>query len=1271
MNSLVGKSTGIALLMAAALLAALLAMGVFGPGGADAAVKSGVEAKVTKNGVETYTPAVEGVTLTVTFEVNDDVDGAPLGGTTDDVVITLVGNPFNLATAPIMLGNITATQGGVEVGGVQYVAGQLSITLTEAPAADAEGVLADPPTVKGVGNPMLRENTPTTLTITGLTNGVAGLKTVQVHQQPQDSGTNGKSDTFTIGPSVTSASVRMSSLASYREASNGTPARGDKVTMTIKFRTDTANDEADEDDDVVITLPGAYDLDEGNDSSLDTGISVEESGTANSLVSADGTMITVNTFGANTDVTITIKGLRNPSTSEALDVKFKQGIIPAGADMGIQQIEQIYITNPADVAISNLEIDEPDAGGVGSLSFDFVALPIGDDESIRIEFATGYIISEPEVDEGDDPVANMGVTVVQKDAANNDAEVALVFTVTTDDPETDVEERSVIEIEGAMFPLRNIYVAVPSLENSDTVGLVANAVTVRQGTHPVATANARQTGTQISSTEAGKTIRIRVSTLADAVIPPGEDIRVDLEGFVLPEEIDEDQVILDGGEKPATITDPDEPGRYYGPPSSISIDSGRWVTLSIPTSYPNGNPVNYGVPPNNIYTITFKVGAGVKNPTVVRGARPVEADDQAITNTATDVTSKVSATNAEKASRKANASRGDRVTFSVVGLKAGSATLYLKQGDCIDAAQAADGCVDETGAAVLDAAGDPVSEASNWEDEDDDFRIGNGPQEGGKVSVVRRVTSSLFEANQYGVGPREEVNDKLVGTNIIYSVDGTGLRSDAHGRLAIEPTVELGTESIKQGGLLELEITDWYYGQITGIEVGGVPVEYRWAGGGRVNWTPQGVTDGERDDLIVVMPPGVRLGDQQLKLIGSTLERQAPASAADSFTSTITVDPLDLEISPVNDDGNPEVVINQEFTIEGRGFNTETGACILSVKFGDVYLDETTAGVDVDCTDNAGLKPDTAGNFSATFRLEPGTFGVPDLRIGEYRVEVKDNEERVGVVDVLIPEPVVTVTPEASRRGSTVTVVGSKFPASSELAVEIKYGLAGNERTITAATPDSAGNWRETFVIPTTAVIGEDHVVVAAPISGQFSRFKGKGTHRLPEQELIVRPGRVAAGGRMNLEGHNMPLFTLVNVEISGIRVSGQGFETDGIGSFVKTAVLVPQLQPGIHTVEALVQTQGEELPVSVRTSVEVADIVTRPSADAFEDIINNGTMVRAWNLDRETQTWSFFDPAPEFSEFNTLNEVSTGQIVTVIMNAQDTFQGQTLFEGSNPIAME
>ena len=57
--------------------------------------------------------------------------------------------------------------------------------------------------------------------------------------------------------------------------------------------------------------------------------------------------------------------------------------------------------------------------------------------------------------------------------------------------------------------------------------------------------------------------------------------------------------------------------------------------------------------------------------------------------------------------------------------------------------------------------------------------------------------------------------------------------------------------------------------------------------------------------------------------------------------------------------------------------------------------------------------------------------------------------------------------------------------------------------------------------------------------------------------------------------------------------------------------------------------------------------------------------------MDAATQTWSFFDPATEFADFNTLTEVSSGQIVTIIMSAQDDFQGKTLYVGSNNVAIE
>ena len=1278
MNSLVGKSTGIALLMAAALLAALFAMGVFAPGGANADVRGGV----AKPDIQLSDLRLgKEVTLTITFQVDQAISSTERNVTVVLPVDLDIANDFDNEAAG-GYANISLKQGTKNVGSIVYTNGTGTLVLS-VPATDST-------------NGIVEANTPTTLVVSKLMTPATApgdtqtLTIIQVDQSASES--VGTSKTFVFGASVTSASAML-----------GTGNANESDVLTLRFRGDSqsTNTNADTDgvqlDEVVnavaIVLPVEYDLDidgpyeivgcddrlttcnDGNDTANpDTGGTIAVSGDTNVGVvtpivdgGADGDSFTVHTFGSatsNPEIRVVISGLTNPNVTDKFDIGFRQ------AGEAAQKTASVYVTKASDVELRDpagdrgVEISSIDAGDEDvSLSFNFKPVISGGAEPpIVIELNDGFVMGTDSVVTLTQMVDGIPVDVYGEVTYDEDDRNAISITLgeTTDTADTPAAERR----RAVDKDLGNIYVSITGLTNPNTIGRDINLVTVTQGNYAPASHSVRMTGTELSTTVAGDPVRIKISTQAPREIPAGDDIVVTLKNFILPATIAENQVIIDGGDVTAGDGVPDKDERYYGIPSAVSV-SGDKVTLSIPASYPDGSQVVNGIPSGKIYTITFKLGAGIKNPTVKLADRTPTASGESTAADSTEVTSKVSAKNAVTPSRKANASRGDLVDFSVVGLRTGSATLYLMKGYCVDARQDSDGCVDHTGAEVLDTDGDPRPA-----NEDDDFRIGGDLQTDGRVTVQRRVTSSLFAANEGGNGPRELVGTTLVGTNIIYSVDGTGTPSDAIGRLAIEPTVDLGTQSLKQGGLLELDISDWHYGTITGIHVGGVPVVHSWRGGGPVTWTPEGVSGGEAD-FIVVMPPGVRLGEQQLKLTGTTTDEQDPRGAGneDSFATKIVVDPLDLEITPVNSDGIPEVVINQEFTIEGRGFNTESGACIQSVKFGDVTFDETTAGVDVDCSSD-GLRPDTAGNFSATFRLDPDLARVRTLKIGEYRVEVKDNEERVGVVDVLIPEPVVEVTPASSRRGTTVTVVGSKFPASSELAVEIKYGLAGNERTITAATPDSVGNWRETFVIPTTAVIGEDHVVKAAPIDTDYDHFEGKGTHRLPEQEVIVTPSRVAAGGRLTVQGRNMPLFTLVHLKISNITVSGDGFETDGVGDFTKTNVLVPQLQPGIHTVEALVETQGDRA-VSVRTSVEVADIVTRPSAEAFEELISAASLTRVWHLDAATQTWSFFDPAPEFADFNTLTEVSSEQIVTIIMSAQDDFQGRALYVGSNNVAIE
>ena len=77
-----------------------------------------------------------------------------------------------------------------------------------------------------------------------------------------------------------------------------------------------------------------------------------------------------------------------------------------------------------------------------------------------------------------------------------------------------------------------------------------------------------------------------------------------------------------------------------------------------------------------------------------------------------------------------------------------------------------------------------------------------------------------------------------------------------------------------------------------------------------------------------------------------------------------------------------------------------------------------------------------------------------------------------------------------------------------------------------------------------------------------------------------------------------------------------------------------------------------------------------RPAAEVFQELVDR--LVLVWYLDGATQTWSFYDPDPEVAAFNTLVEVSSGDVVSVVLSAGDTveFQGYTLYAGRNPICL-
>ena len=823
-----------------------------------------------------------------------------------------------------------------------------------------------------------------------------------------------------------------------------------------------------------------------------------------------------------------------------------------------------------------------------------------------------------------------------------------------------------------------ITVTVTGLTNPGADATI-NAASIVQGTEDPVTADAETStsgGTlKLSSSVAGDPVQIVVGAWAVGIKNSDDDITIDLKKFGVPTTIPERSIIIADNDGTGEGTPTDD--GYIGEPGSVTVN-GTKVTLALYPRFPGQSSGDAGELSLG-YTITIKQSAGVTNP-IVAGTASVQVKDgdPGEHNLTSKIDSKV------KLSAAAGA-RGTEITVSAVGLGKGGATVYLVKN-----------CDDQSNdCANVDA--DGVETEQN-----NDISLGNAATSGGKVSIDVETSSSEFirgavpidkdgksiwmtrddgvvvlADNTHMAGDRSPASpyissDTLRGRNRITIVDGTGRTADKVAYFMITPTITVDEDSVQQGDEMDIVVEDWFNDDNS-----------------RSHFT---VTVGDEDSIIedtefddgdgeieIIVPPDARLGEQELK-VTSTRSTDSEGSLTkrnlDVAKGTVVIGALDMELDPST------VVLGQQFTIKVKGFSTDEPEDddntpdvdesnvdpIQLVKVGDVILEATTGGEDIE-----DLTIDTNGDFTNTFVVKstydvPGTSKVAAdvLTPGTHRVRVEDWTGRIAIGVLTIPKPSITITPPVSRRGTTVSVVGENFPAAR--VVQLFYKDNTEDLLQGAVLADSAGKIRLNFSVPSDAEIGEEQDVIAES-AANTSKFKAKTSHALPDQEIVVTPTQVSAGGRLSIEGHNMPLFTNVTLKIADINVLGTGFETDGLGSFVRENVLVPQLKPGTHTVEATVQTQGGA--AKVRTTIEIVDIITRDSEEAFADIITNGTLTRVWHLDAATQTWSFFDPAPEFADFNTLTQVSSGQIVTIIMSAQDDFQGKTLYVGSNNVAIE
>ena len=750
----------------------------------------------------------------------------------------------------------------------------------------------------------------------------------------------------------------------------------------------------------------------------------------------------------------------------------------------------------------------------------------------------------------------------------------------------------------------------------------------------------------------------------------GEEISITLPKFYVPDEIDADQIIIDGNLEDdlngdGTADDP-ESDDYYGPPSDVVVSGSgktRKITLTLPTRM--DNPTGTGGTVRTViedeqttgddqddgkYTIVIKKGAGVKNPNSAGKQTIVVQDQDAATANHKFPVMIIS----HIAAKPGWVSRGDEVTITAKGINAkGDATAHLHGAHSPeDIAELLDMLADKE-LDGEDLASLPV--------------VGRDRMDAGTAVIVFDASSSIFDAEaEDATGDTTTTSAK--GTNVIIVVDGGG-NIIGSTRLGLNPKVDLEVSEVRRTGKMEVTVSDWYYGDIEEITVNGIPVQLPDgpdADDVAEDWEEQSVpSSGKLGPFDVIVPRRARIGEMEVTVYGTTEAKQGTLSSQDKHVQTVNVNAFDLTLNPST------AVTDQVIRIEGTGFGERQ--CIISIKVGDESIGEATNGEEIGAVADC-VVTDSNGELSNSFE-------VPDyMKPGDYTVVVTDAINRVGEAVLTIPEPEIEITPTESQRGDTVVVEGSNFPA--EDLITITY----SGETVTVATTDTVGDWRATFEVPVDAAIGRDHEVVAASekkadgrpdTPGARSRplLDAEATHHVPDEILEITPEAISSGGRLTINASNLPLFTQLSIRIGGIpaagRVVGEDDASDGTGRYERV-ILVPQLTPGTHTLEMIVHTRPDDEYVT--TFVEILDTVTRPTDEVFADLIAAGQLESVWRyrIDDTGSDWDSFDPQYIGQPgINDLQLVSTRDIVWIRVNANVTFQGAPLFAGWNLRTLE
>ena len=463
------------------------------------------------------------------------------------------------------------------------------------------------------------------------------------------------------------------------------------------------------------------------------------------------------------------------------------------------------------------------------------------------------------------------------------------------------------------------------------------------------------------------------------------------------------------------------------------------------------------------------------------------------------------------------------------------------------------------------------------------------------------------------------------GTDINAS-DGAGDEAETAANHKIKATFTVSPESPNPGQDVTITLADT---DATGSST--VSVSF----GGGTSLDAANTDDDNDTTWKVAVPSDVRRG---------TIQMNVTVDSAAALTKNITIATNPLEVVPST------VVPGQEISVTGTGFKGASTIAAGGVEIGSI------------AANNEVLLVNNIGSVSFDVSVPDGVSG------GETKVVVTDADGRVGEATITVTKAALTLDPVESLISSDLTVSGVGFPAND--LVLIKY----NNDIITTANTDSTGTFSKGIVVPSSGIATGGSYTVSAESQINDVPISASKTHKTPKPTLALSDASATAGSSLTLDGANFKGF----VQVYRIEIGGQNVTTlpapasDKWGTFSAT-VQVPQLSPGRYAVKAIIEDATGDSATEFLQVVETVEEVSTVPAEVFASL--GDRLVRVWFLERATQVWSFYDPDPEIADFNTLSEVSSGQIVTIILTEGGTLEfnstPSTLYAGTNPVSLK